>query len=154
VYQPRIDDDKLQQRFIDREVNPYFIIEFGKKLTLWAVAFLAILPTIYLMNKLCKRVKIWEDIVSGFFFNMPLRGFIEMYIEIALSVVVNTQFIKFSNISQLVATCFAFIFGAIALLLPFLTMTLIYSNRRRIRKTSWRKRFGMLTDECRTKSIL
>jgi hypothetical protein len=63
------------------------------------VAFLCILPVIYVMNKICKKVKIWEDIVSGFFFNMPLRGFIEMYIEIALSVIVNTQFIKFSNLS-------------------------------------------------------
>ena len=52
------------------------------------------------------------------------------------------------------ATAFVFVFGAIGLLLPFMTMSLIYSNRKHIRKSSWRTRFGMLTDECRNKSIL
>lgn len=66
---------------------------------MWLIAFMCILPVILLMNKICKKVKLWEDLVSGFFFNMPLRGFVEMYIEIILSVIINTKFIKFSNAS-------------------------------------------------------
>lgn len=112
------------------------------------------LPGILIMNKICKKVKLWDDLVSSFFFNMPLRGFVESYIEIIISVILNTKLIKFSNPSQIMATGFVFVFGAIGLLLPFLTMSLIYSNRKQIRKASWRNRFGMLTDECRNKSIL
>ena len=106
------------------------------------------------MNKICKKVKFWEELISSFFFNAPLRTFIEMYIELVLLVVLNTQFIKFSNISQIVATAFVFIFGTASLLLPFLTMTLIYDNRKLIRKHVWTKKFGMLTEEMRQKSIL
>ncbi len=121
---------------------------------MWLVAFLCILPIMFLMNKLCKKVKLWEDLISGFFFNMPLRGFVEMYIEIVLAVIINTQFIKFSNRSQVIATSFAFIFGAACILLPFMTMSLIYINRKHIKKRDWKKKFGMLTEECRTHSIL
>lgn len=140
--------------FINHGVSPYFIIQYGQNLTLWAAVFLFMLPGIIIMNKICKKVKLWEDLVSSFFFNMPLRGFVESYIEIIISVILNTKLIKFSNPSQIMATSFVFVFGAIGLLLPFLTMSLIYSNRKHIRKSSWRNRFGMLTDECRNKSIL
>ena len=54
----------------------------------------------------------------------------------------------------MVTTLIAFVFGAISLLLPFLTMTLIYHNRRVIRSLKWKKKFGMLTEECRNHSIL
>ena len=38
-------------------------------------------------------------------------------------------------------------FGAFSLLLPFILMTVIYANRKSVRKRVWQVRFGMLTDE-------
>eukprot|EP00347_Sterkiella_histriomuscorum_P005340 403356986 len=149
-----MDNEKLQQKFIDDDVPPYFIVAFGQKLTLWCIAFLIILPFSLVLNKLCKKVKLWEEIIGAFFFNLPLRTFIEMYIELILQVVVNTQFVKFKNLDQMITTLIAFIFGAISLLLPFMAMTLIYHNRRIIKSKKWKMKFGMLTDECRSKSIL
>lgn len=106
------------------------------------------------MNKLCKNVKLWKDIKGSFFFNGPLRAFIEMYIELILQVIINTQFIKFKNYDQIVTTLIAFVFGAVSLLLPFLAMSLIYHNRKRIKSNRWQLQFGMLTEELRTHSIL
>ena len=51
---------------------------------------MVILPIALLLNKLCKRVKVWEKIIGFFFFNGPLRTFIEMYIELIMQVVINT----------------------------------------------------------------
>eukprot|EP00347_Sterkiella_histriomuscorum_P011981 403370353 len=148
------DNDKLQQKFKDNDISPYFLVAFGQKLTLWCVGFLILLPAILLMNKLCKKIRLWEQLVSQFFFNGPLRTFVEMYIELILQVIINTQFLKFKNYDQSVATLIAFIFGAVSLLLPFLTMTIIYHNRRHVKNLEWKKKFGMLTDECRSHSIL
>lgn len=91
------------------------------------------------MNKLCKNVKIWRDIKGSFFFNGPLRAFVEMYIELILQVIINTQFIKFKNFDCIVTTCVAFMFGSISLLLPFLTMTLIYHNRKKVKSHRWKQ---------------
>eukprot|EP00347_Sterkiella_histriomuscorum_P013631 403363980 len=149
-----MDNEKLQQKFIDDEVPPYFIVAFGLKLTFRCLGFLIILPFSLILNKLCKKVKLWEEIIGAFFFNLPLRTFIEMYIELILQVVINTQFIKFKNIDQMITTLIAFIFGAISLLLPSMGMTLIFHNRRILKNKKWKMKFGMLTDECSNKSIL
>ena len=91
------DSEKLNPKVIEDEISPYFIIAFGQKLTLWCIGLLVILPTMLLLNKLCKKVKLWEDMVSSFFFNAPLRAFVEMYIELILQVIINTQYVKFKN---------------------------------------------------------
>eukprot|EP00347_Sterkiella_histriomuscorum_P006839 403351236 len=150
----RSDNDKLQQKFQDNTKISKLLFAFGQKLTLWCVGLLVFLPIILLLNKLCKKIRLWEQLVSQFFFNGPLRTFVEMYIELILQVIINTQFPKFKNYDQSVATLIAFVFGAISLLLPFLTMTIIYHNRRHVKNLEWKKKFGMLTDECRSHSIL
>ena len=101
-----------------------------------------------IMNKLCKKVKIWEDIKSSFIFNTPLRGFVEQYLEFIVQLVINSQFIKFKNRDQLITSLIAFGFGTASLLLPFIIMTVIYSNRKRVTSATWKKKFGMLTEEC------
>ena len=50
-------------------------------------------------NKLCKKVYIWDKIISAAFFNFPLRTFIEMYLDVVMQVLVNVKFIKFGNYS-------------------------------------------------------
>lgn len=54
----------------------------------------------------------------------------------------------------MIASAAAFFFGAFTLLLPFILMTVIYSNRKTVRKRTWIVRFGMLTDEFSQKSII
>ena len=66
------------------------MIAFGQKLTLWIVGILVILPFALLLNKICKKVNLWEKIIGFFFFNGPLRTFIEMYLELISQVVINT----------------------------------------------------------------
>ncbi|CDW72275.1 fu domain containing protein [Stylonychia lemnae] len=144
----------LDEKFKNNDISPYFVIAFGQKLTLWCIGILLILPITLILNKICKKVQFWEEIISGFFFNAPLRTFVEMYIELILQVLINTKFIKFRNFSQVISTLFAFIFGAISLLLPFLAMTVIYQNRKKIKQNSWNSRFGMLTEEVRSNNII
>jgi len=48
----------------------------------------------------------------------------------------------------------AFVFGAISILLPFITMSTIYERRRQVKKRTWLNRWGMLTEELRSKNIL
>ena len=125
------------------------MIAYGRTFTIWAVAGFLMLPSLYIMNKLCKKVKLWEDLLSTFFFNMPMRTFVETYIDSAIQIILNTKVIKFSNYSQVVATLVAFAGGVSALLMPFIVMNVIYNNRKNVRKSSWVKKFGMLTEEVR-----
>lgn len=149
-----IDNENLYYKFKDNDVPPYFLYGYGKKLTLWCIGYILILPASYFLHKLCKKVKFWEEVVGNFFFNAPLRTIIEMYIEIVLQVLINVKFIKFKNLSQVITTVFAIVFGAISLLLPFIAMTVIYHNRKSIRKHHWKMKYGMLTDELNGRSIL
>lgn len=115
---------------------------------------MVLLPSVLLMNKLCKKVKIWEDIKASFFFNSPLRGFVEQYLEFILQLIINSKFMKFSNRDQFIASLIAFVFCTASLLLPFITMAIIYSNRKRVGSQKWRRSFGMLTEESSTYTIL
>ncbi len=44
--------------------------------------------------------------------------------------------------------------GYLFVYFPFGVMTLIYNNRRNLRKSTWVRTFGMLTDELKSKDIL
>ena len=147
------DDEMLPTSFVG-EIDPYFIISYKDKLSMWFLAVFIALPVLLLMNKMCKKITIWENILGGFFFNGPLRTIIEMYFEMIICILVNTQFVKFRNRSQIIATATAFVFGAFSLLLPFILMTVIYKHRKNIRKRKWKIKYGMLTDELSQKTVL
>lgn len=54
----------------------------------------------------------------------------------------------------MLATGVAFVFGVFVLMVPFITMTIIYKSREVIRKKRFVRKFGMLSDELRKKSLL
>jgi hypothetical protein len=91
------DNELLPPKFVANQISPYFIIAYSNKLSTWTLALFVLLPILLLMNKICKKVKIWENVLGGFFFNGPLRTFVEMYFEMVIQVVVNTSFVKFRN---------------------------------------------------------
>jgi hypothetical protein len=78
------DLDTMQPKFIEKDFSPYFLYGYGQKLTLWVFAYIIILPVCLIMHKICKKVHLWEDMIGNFFYNLPLRTIIEMYIEIVL----------------------------------------------------------------------
>lgn len=141
------DNELLPPKFVDEEISPYFIVAYSDKLSIWVLAIFVMLPILLLLTKICKKIKVFESILGGFFFNGPLRTIVEMYFEMVIQVVVNTNFVKFRNRSQMIATATAFFFGAFSLLLPFILMTVIYANRKQVRKRVWKVKLGMLTDE-------
>jgi len=143
----KYDNELLPPKFVQAEISPYFIISYSDKLNTWICLIFILMPILILFSKMCKKVKIWENILGGFFFNGPLRTITEMYFEMIITILVNTEFVKFRNRSQIIATATAFCFGAFSLLLPFIIMTVIYANRKNIRKRIWKVKFGMLTDE-------
>jgi hypothetical protein len=93
----KFDNELLPPTFVAAEISPYFIISYSDKLSLWLTAIFIILPVLLLMNKMCKKVTIWQNILGGFFFNGPLRTVTEMYFEMVITILVNTEFVKFRN---------------------------------------------------------
>lgn len=135
-------------------METYFFIAFGRTMSIWTFAICLGVPALYLLHKLFKRIALFENMLNNFFFNIPLRTLSEQYIDMILMILVNSRLIKFKNMSQFITTG-VFAFGAtMGLLLPFIQMNIIYSHRREIRKESFTRRFGMLTEEFRQKSIL
>lgn len=147
------DNEILPPKFVEAKISPYFIIAYSDKLNTWILALFILLPILLFLNKVCKKMKVFENMIGGFFFNGPLRTVTEMYFEMVITIVVNVGFVKFRNKSQLIASLTAFMFGTFTLLLPFILMTVIYANRKNVRKRIWMIKFGMLTEEFSQKSI-
>ena len=61
------DDEMLPPSFVG-EIEPYFIISYKDKLSTWFLAIFVALPILLLMNKMCKKITLWENILGGFFF--------------------------------------------------------------------------------------
>ena len=78
------DNEMLPPKFVEKGLSPYFMIAYNDKLSMWSCALFILLPILILMSKLCKKVKIWENILGGFFFNGPLRTLTEMYFEMVI----------------------------------------------------------------------
>lgn len=91
------DMELLPPKFVENEISPYFIIAYSDKLSIWILAIFIMLPILISLSKMCKKVKVFENILGGFFFNGPLRTLVEMYFEMVITIVVNTGFIKFRN---------------------------------------------------------
>ncbi|CDW90923.1 fu domain containing protein [Stylonychia lemnae] len=153
IYEP-IDNETFYYKFQEKDLTPYLIISYGEKISLWIASILVILPAIIILNKLFKGVKVLENLLKGFFFNAPLRTFIELYFELALIILINTKFIKFSNSSQMIASTTLFFIGSFSITLPFLLMTLIYQNRKNIEKRKWKHSLGILTEDLNNETIL
>ncbi len=78
------DNEILPPKFVEQEISPYFIIAYSDKLSIWVLAIFVLLPILLALNKMCKKVKVFENILGGFFFNGPLRTITEMYFEMII----------------------------------------------------------------------
>ncbi|CDW72132.1 UNKNOWN [Stylonychia lemnae] len=153
VYEP-VDSQQFYYKFQADDLTPYVAISYGEKISLWMVSILVILPFTILLNKKFKTIKLFQDLVQGFFYNVPMRTFMELYLELILIVLINTQFIKFSNKSQIIASITLFFVGSFSIILPFLLMTVIFLNRKNIEKHSWIDSFGVLTEDLQSDHLL
>ena len=149
----QFDNELLPPSFVAGGISPYFIIAYSDQLNTWILMVFIALPLLLLMSKICKKITAFENALGGFFFNGPLRTMTEMYFDMVIQIFVNVSFIKFRNKSQLIASLVCFIFGTFSLMYPFIMMTVIYANRKIIRKRKYTIQFGMLTDEFSQKSI-
>jgi hypothetical protein len=57
---------------------------------MWLAAFCIGLPIIAILRKIYKKTNIWENLLSGYFWNLPLRTIVEMYMEMIVNIMVNT----------------------------------------------------------------
>ena len=89
----------MPESFLKASIGGYFFITFGRTLTIWAAAFCLIVPGLYLMSKLFKRIQFFQRKFNDFFYNIPLRTLTEQYIDLILQVLVNSKLIKFKNMS-------------------------------------------------------
>ncbi|CDW87181.1 cadg multi-domain protein [Stylonychia lemnae] len=153
LYEP-IDSQKFYYKFQADNLTPYVAISYGEKISLWMVSILVILPFALILSKKFKTVKLFQNLIQGFFYNVPLRTFIELYLELILIVLINTQFVKFSNRSQIFASITLFFVGSFSILLPFLLMTAIFQNRKNIEKRRWINSLGILTEDLQSDHLL
>lgn len=148
------DEEKILAKFKEREVGSYFFIEQGKMFTLYGVFIMIILPASWMFNKLCKNVRMWEDVIDSFFFNGPLRALSETYIEVCLVGFNNLRFIKMGNWSQIFCSIVAFCVSGFCLLLPFVLMNLLHHHRRVLRTRYWDSSFGTITEDFKQGNIM
>lgn len=150
----KYDTEILPPAFVEAEISPYFIISYSGKLNTWILAVFIALPVLLLLSRIFKKVTAIENALGTFFFNGPLRTLTEMYFEMVITIFVNVGFIKFRNKSQIIGTATCFIFGVFAIMFPFIMMSIIYANRRFVRKRKFTVSYGMLTEEFSQKNIM
>lgn len=112
-------------KFADFGISPYFVIAFGKTFFGWGLALFVILPILLVLRRLCRKNRFIQYITGSFFFNLPLRTTIEMFIDLTIAVFVNFKFVRMSNMSEIVASIFVVGFGLFVVILPFALMGLI-----------------------------
>ncbi len=80
----------MPPRFVeDGYDTPFFVINYSKSFTLWGIAYLMILPLLYTLHKICQGVELWSNISGSYFWNMPLRTLVEIYIEMVVNIFLN-----------------------------------------------------------------
>ena len=88
--------------------TPYLNNLHGKQFLIFAVIILIVMPMIYCMKNLFKNVKYFGKKLavtwSDFFWNAPVRTFVELYIEISLGFFMHTLNIRFKSPTGVVAT--------------------------------------------------
>ena len=118
--------------------TPYLIIGYGQAATIAIITFAVILPSLLVLNKLCSGIRIWQGMIQGFFWNSPLRAITETYIEVCVVCFLNLLNIKWGNASQVVATITAFIVGVYVILVPFIMLNIIWSNRPNLKHAKFK----------------
>jgi hypothetical protein len=129
--------EKMPKRFLELGINPFFIISYGRTLTTWVFIVFIALPILLVLRRTCKNVNLWEEVTSAFFFNGPLRAMAESYFDISFTVLLNSKCFYFRNWSEIVSSSLTIIIAGVAILMPFILMTLIYANRKKIKGYEW-----------------
>ena len=133
--------------------TPYLIIGYGKSATIALFTFIVVLPFLWLLNKICRNVRMWRNMISGFFFNSPIRAIVETYLDVCILSFLNLLNIKFTNFSRVAATVTVMGVTIYVILVPFLLMNIIFYNRPIIKTRKFKDKFGVLTEDLRRQRI-
>ena len=85
----------------------------------------------------------WAD----FFYNAPLRTFIELYIEISLGFFMHTLNIRFLTPSGIVITVLMFLGGLYVVFFPFLLLNLLSRPYHHVKGKTFNNKFGTMTED-------
>ena len=138
--------------------TPYLTDLYGKQIfvVFWFI-FVGI-PIIYFGMKLLSKVpylgKKFINAWGELFWNTPLRTFIELFIEIAFGFFLHTQNIRFLTITGVIATIVLFFAGSFVLLYPFVILTIISKPPLYVKRKSFEKKYGTLTEDVFKKKTL
>lgn len=91
------DNEIMSPAFVEQEMSPYFIIAYSSQLSMWIFGIFLVLPVLLVLVRMCKKIKMFEEMVGTFFYNGPLRTLTQMYFQMMIQILVNTSFIKFRN---------------------------------------------------------
>jgi hypothetical protein len=127
--------------------TPFFLIAYGKTFTIWAGMGVIVLPGLYLLNKICSQIKFFQEFIQSFFYNMPLRGFVELYLELAFLSFLNFKFIFFDSFTEIMASLMAVMAGTACMIFPFFCMSVLWDWRDRLDDKEFLDKWGMLTED-------
>lgn len=95
-------------------------------------------------------MRFFKDFIQSFFFNMPMRGMVELYLELCFISLLNMKYIYFGDFTQASASVLGMISSAVCLYFPFFCMTVIWSNRDKVSTRKWELTWGMLSEDTST----
>ena len=108
-------------------------------------------PIIYVGMKLfSKKSRLGKKFIgtwSELFWNIPLRTFVELYIEISLGFFLHSQNIRFMTMSGIVASVIMFIAGLFVIFYPFIVLSVISRPPIYVKSKTYDKKYGTLTED-------
>ena len=138
--------------------TPYLNDQLGKQILLFGFIVLIIMPFIFLMKIAWNSVRYcgskFSSTWSDFFWNAPVRTFLELYIEISLGVFLHSLNIRFQTSSGIMATTLLFIAGLYVLFFPFALLRLIWMPSNYVKSKRFNNKFGTLTEDIFKKKTL
>lgn len=109
--------------------TPFFIRAYGTSFTIVLFTVFITLPGLFILNKICSQIKFFQDFIKSFFFNAPMRGLVELYLEVSFVVFLNFRNIFFMTFTQSFAMFTAFCAGSVLLYFPFFSMSVLWTYR-------------------------
>jgi len=134
--------------------TPFFIRAYGASFTIVLFTVFITLPGLFILNRICSQIKFFQDFIKSFFFNAPMRGLVELYLEVCFVVFLNFRNIFLNNFSQGFAMATAIGAGSVLLYFPFFSMSVLWQYRDYIKTKGFRDTWGMLTDDVHTRFMM
>ena len=141
--------DSLRPKYVsDFEIDsPYVLLEMEAQLYFFTVTGIVGFVVCLIGKLVLKKVKFFSRNYQEFFWNMPLRTFAEIYLEISILNALNSDNIGMIDPGLIILTIFLVVSFTFSIVFPFMQLNFIQSKYNKLSQDVFINKFGSVTED-------